>query len=226
MRDHIFSLEVISYTILWVVWCCSHSILAANFMKRLFERFARVYRLAFNGFALVTFFMMVLYERSLPRVMIYQFEGLTNIVRVAVFVAGVAIFIITAFHYNLLHFAGISQLFKKVDIKAANFENRFVITGPLRVVRHPWYSAAHLVIWTGSKELYITTLTANLVFSIYLIIGSVLEERKLVEQYGESYRHYQKQVSMLVPVRWIKTLLLKKEKTEDDAWKENITRKD
>jgi protein-S-isoprenylcysteine O-methyltransferase Ste14 len=38
-----------------------------------------------------------------------------------------------------------------------------------------------------------------MVISIYFIIGSILEERKLVSEFGERYREYQQTVSMLIP---------------------------
>jgi len=36
-----------------------------------------------------------------------------------------------------------------------------------------------------------------------MAIGSVLEERKLVREFGEEYRAYQRQVPMLVPWKWL-----------------------
>ncbi|MDP3480639.1 MAG: hypothetical protein Q8R88_12775 [Desulfoprunum sp.] len=38
--------------------------------------------------------------------------------------------------------------------------------------------------------------------SAYLIIGTILEERKLVVEYGDIYRTYQRQVPMLLPWKW------------------------
>ena len=41
-----------------------------------------------------------------------------------------------------------------------------------------------------------------LISTIYLILGSRLEEEKLVAQFGEAYRKYQREVPMLVPLKW------------------------
>jgi len=44
----------------------------------------------------------------------------------------------------------------------------------------------------------------NIVISAYFVIGAYLEERKLVREFGEVYREYQKNVSMLFPYKWLK----------------------
>ena len=49
-----------------------------------------------------------------------------------------------------------------------------------------------------------STILINMVISIYFMIGAVLEERKLVIEFGEKYREYQRTVSMLFPWRWLK----------------------
>ena len=41
--------------------------------------------------------------------------------------------------------------------------------------------------------------------TIYVIIGTLLEERKLIAAYGHVYRDYQQKVSMFLPVKWLKT---------------------
>jgi protein-S-isoprenylcysteine O-methyltransferase Ste14 len=47
----------------------------------------------------------------------------------------------------------------------------------------------------------------NILWSAWIYIGTVLEERDLVEQFGDAYREYQKKVSMLFPLQWIKKKL-------------------
>jgi protein-S-isoprenylcysteine O-methyltransferase Ste14 len=39
----------------------------------------------------------------------------------------------------------------------------------------------------------------NVVLTIYVIIGTKLEERKLVLEFGDTYIQYQKEVPMLIP---------------------------
>jgi protein-S-isoprenylcysteine O-methyltransferase Ste14 len=41
------------------------------------------------------------------------------------------------------------------------------------------------------------------ILSGYLVIGTLLEERKLVLEFGDKYKLYQRQVSMFIPLRWL-----------------------
>jgi protein-S-isoprenylcysteine O-methyltransferase Ste14 len=38
-----------------------------------------------------------------------------------------------------------------------------------------------------------------------LIVGTCLEEKKLIREFGEKYIAYQKRVSMLIPYRWLRS---------------------
>jgi protein-S-isoprenylcysteine O-methyltransferase Ste14 len=70
--------------------------------------------------------------------------------------------------------------------------------GPYRWVRHPLYLSSLLMIWSN-PDLTLDRLLFNLVFTIWVIIAILLEERGLVAAFGESYRSYQRKVPMLIP---------------------------
>lgn len=71
-------------------------------------------------------------------------------------------------------------------------------TGILGITRHPWYVAVFLLLWASDLNLGI--LLVNAVLSGYLVIGTLLEERKLVLEFGDKYREYQQKVSMFFPL--------------------------
>jgi protein-S-isoprenylcysteine O-methyltransferase Ste14 len=75
------------------------------------------------------------------------------------------------------------------------------MAGILGRVRHPWYSGAILLLWFRSLDG--AGLVTSLVLTAYLVAGTLLEERKLVMEYGEEYERYQREVPMLIP--WIGT---------------------
>ena len=56
-------------------------------------------------------------------------------------------------------------------------------------MRHPWYLAVVLLIW--ARNLQSADLVVNAVLMLYLMAGTMLEERKLVDAFGEEYRAYQ-----------------------------------
>ena len=65
------------------------------------------------------------------------------------------------------------------------------------------YLAVIIFLWIGYREMYVSTLILNMILSIYTVIGTVLEERKLIIELGDNYQDYQKKVSMLFPTKWI-----------------------
>jgi protein-S-isoprenylcysteine O-methyltransferase Ste14 len=76
----------------------------------------------------------------------------------------------------------------------------FVVRGPYRWVRHPLYFFSMLLIWS-CPDLSLDRLLYNILWSTWIIVGSVLEERDLVADFGEPYRDYQRKVPMLIPWR-------------------------
>lgn len=75
-----------------------------------------------------------------------------------------------------------------------------VVRGPYRWVRHPLYLTTLLLIWSH-PDLSADRLLFNILFTVWIIAGAVLEERDLVESFGDDYREYQRAVPMLIPHR-------------------------
>jgi protein-S-isoprenylcysteine O-methyltransferase Ste14 len=70
--------------------------------------------------------------------------------------------------------------------------------GILGYVRHPWYSGAILLI-LAFGVITDVSLVSKIVLISYIIIGTLLEENKLISEIGEPYRAYRKKVPMLIP---------------------------
>ena len=67
-----------------------------------------------------------------------------------------------------------------------------------RYVRHPWYSLGLLILWT--RDMDEARLISTLCITLYLWLGSLLEERKLLAVHGEAYARYRERVAGLVPL--------------------------
>ena len=79
-------------------------------------------------------------------------------------------------------------------------EDRMVVEGPYRLIRHPMYAAA-LSIALG-LSLLLQSVAFFAVFAIYvaLMFGLIpLEERELEKAYGASYEDYRRKTRMLIP---------------------------
>ncbi len=76
----------------------------------------------------------------------------------------------------------------------------FVLRGPYRWVRHPLYSCILAMFWTN-PDVTGDQLLLNVLWTIWIVVGAVLDERDLVAEFGDAYRDYQRQVPMLIPWR-------------------------
>jgi len=74
----------------------------------------------------------------------------------------------------------------------------FCVTGPYRLVRHPLYLFTLVLLWTN-PDLTADRLLLNVLFTAWIAVGAVLEERDLLREIGPAYREYRRLVPMLVP---------------------------
>ena len=79
-------------------------------------------------------------------------------------------------------------------------ETPLTINGPYRWVRHPLYLFVLLMIWS-CPDLTFDRLLFNVLWTVWIYIGALLEERDLVADFGEAYREYKRKVPMLIPWR-------------------------
>jgi protein-S-isoprenylcysteine O-methyltransferase Ste14 len=120
--------------------------------------------------------------------------------------ASIYLFVVGGKHYSWEQFCGIAQVRAgRADGSLAK-GNSFIVSGLHRIIRHPWYLGGILIVW--AQDLSVPTILINMVISVYFIVGSFLEERKLMREFGSQYREYQQIVSMLFPWRWLKTKIL------------------
>ena len=75
---------------------------------------------------------------------------------------------------------------------------RFAISGPYRWTRHPLYFFSLLLIWS-CPDLTTDRLFFNVLWTTWIYVGTVLEERDLVAEFGDAYRRYQRSVPRLIP---------------------------
>jgi protein-S-isoprenylcysteine O-methyltransferase Ste14 len=77
---------------------------------------------------------------------------------------------------------------------------RFLTPLYYKFVRHPLYLGFIIAFWAAA-----TMTVGHLLFAAmttaYIFLGTLLEERDLIDLFGDEYRRYRDRVSMLVPWR-------------------------
>jgi len=189
-----------------IIWCVVHSAMISvhftDYVKSKFGRKFRFYRLFFNVVAAASLTPLGLYAYSMQSQPIFHWEGYLRICQIIMLVIVVLLFFAGARHYSILQLLGIRQLKEGILYNVLNEHTELDTTGILGVIRHPWYAAVIVLIWARSLDA--SAILVNVIFTGYLVIGSFLEEQKLILEFGEKYREYQRKVSMFVPYKWLK----------------------
>lgn len=193
--------------VLWIIWCVIHSgmisVTATEYLKQWTGSHFRFYRLVFNLVAIATLIPIILYAQSIQGHVVFRWEGFMIVFQVLLVTIAALLFFAGSRHYDMLQFLGLRQIRRGTSHSVLTETGKLDTTGILGITRHPWYLATIMLIW--ARALDISTLIANIILSIYLIVGTVLEERKLLIEYGEDYRRYQKKVSMVIPFKYLKS---------------------
>jgi protein-S-isoprenylcysteine O-methyltransferase Ste14 len=101
------------------------------------------------------------------------------------------------FNYDSLSFFGIRQIMN--FLKPAEGEEAVELkkSGLLGLTRHPMYLALIIFLWC--QVFTLMDFIINIILTVYVFAGTLLEERKLVMEFGQAYRQYQMEVPMLIP---------------------------
>ena len=192
-----------------ISWCCLHSamisISVTGYLHKRFGRAFRFYRLFFNVVSALTLIPVVLYASTTRTEPIFRWDGYMQIIQILLLGAAVLLFFLGARSYDLSLLLGFKQIREGTSNEEIAGAGELDTSGVLSIVRHPWYLATILLIW--ARQLDISAIVVNVILTSYLIIGTHLEERKLVLNFGEKYRSYQRRVSMLIPLKWMKSKL-------------------
>ncbi len=81
--------------------------------------------------------------------------------------------------------------------------------GPYRWVRHPLYLFSFIFIWS-TTSFTPDRIVFNLLWSIWIIVGTWLEDRDILNAYPNEYGSYQTQVPMIIPTQLLLNILLEK----------------
>lgn len=186
----------------WFIYFSLHSITASlsvkDWLAKSRPNWMPGYRLGFNFLAIILLTVPLYLTLKYPGSTVWQWNGYHKVVTTLLTYSSIAGFIWSLKYYDGLEFLGIRQL--RSQEKSVEDQEHFQLSPFHRYVRHPWYFFALVYIWT--QDMSSAWLLSSTMMTLYFIIGSRLEERKLVVYHGEIYRQYLKKVPGLFPLPW------------------------
>lgn len=197
--------EYVVLVLLWVTYFFIHSFMISSrftyFLKLKFKSKFQFYRLFYNTLAIITLLPVVWYTYKLDSETLFSWSNHFRIFQFSFIIIIGYITLLALKEYDLLHLAGFRQIEKKNTPKVNLQGSKLKDSGILGLVRHPIYAICFPLIWL--HDISITSIIVNIIVSLYLIIGTRLEEKKMILEFGDQYRNYQKKVSMFFPWKWI-----------------------
>jgi protein-S-isoprenylcysteine O-methyltransferase Ste14 len=177
----------------WVVYFAIHSLMARSrfklYLRLSIPAFYPYYRSVYSIFATVNFLLLIWLHVIVPSELIFETGNLRF--------AG----------YGFCLFSGIILALAGKSYGAGflfrEAKSKYLLRSGLNAyVRHPLYFGFLLFV---IGFFLVSPNWKNLVFAVitilYLIVGTLLEERKLIDEFGQEYVNYRKEVKMLIP--WV-----------------------
>ncbi len=153
-----------------------------------------IYAIA-SGIALAL--VVLLWQRSGTSLVVLR--GIPRLIAAACSLLAALVFVLSASALGTFDPLGIGPIRAHLQ-EAEPRPVPFVVRGPYRWVRHPLYACILVMFWAG-PDVTADRLLFNVLWTGWILAGTVLEERDLVREFGEVYRRYQKAVPMLIPWR-------------------------
>ncbi len=186
----------------WLAYFGLHSLLASIWVKQyVASRWPRAmpgYRLGFNILAVLLLAVPLGLTLSGSGPWLWRWSGPASAVAFVLSAAAVVGFLWSLKFYDGSEFLGLRQL--REHNTSVDDQEQFRLSPLHRWVRHPWYFFALVIIWT--RDMNAEMLITAILMTLYFVIGSRLEERKLLRYHGEIYRRYRRRVPGLVPLPW------------------------
>lgn len=177
----------------WAIYFAIHSVMAADRVKVIFSsllqnRF-RFYRILYSFISTIGLLGLLFFNAAIAGKWLFNPMGGVRYLSLMLATMGIIIVSRAFKEHNALAFVGLKQE-----------EIKFSRSGILNYVRHPIYSGTIMIV---VGFFLFTPTTATLVSTIcifgYLPVGIYLEEKKLINQFGEQYLLYKKEVPTLIP---------------------------
>jgi protein-S-isoprenylcysteine O-methyltransferase Ste14 len=181
------------------VFAVQHSVMARKPFKRWWTRFVphSIERSTYVLLASLALILVFWQWRPIPEIVWEMREPTLAAALLGVSLFGWFIVFLSTFLINHFELFGLQQVVLNL-MGRSPAEPRFKTPLLYRVIRHPIYLGFIIAFW-AAPVMTMGHLLFAAVTTAYIFVGILLEERDLIELFGDEYRRYRQRVAMLVP---------------------------
>jgi len=187
--------------LLMSLFAVQHSVMARRQFKEWWTQYVpkSVERSTYVLFASLALLLLFWQWRPMPDVMWQVADPSTAMAITGLSFVGWFLVLTSTFLINHFELFGVHQVVNNLAGRSMS-EPRFKTPVLYKLVRHPIYLGFIIAFWAAPVMTVGLALFAA-VTTTYIFVGIWLEERDLIELFGDEYRRYKERVGMLVPWR-------------------------
>lgn len=179
--------EKINFIVRFLLFAAVHSLFATDRAKTMLHGVdSQRYRLCYNVASVIMFgWVMAAYRHS---DVLYFVPGVWSLILYLLQFAALLILISCLKQTGVVVFLGFSR----------HMSNSLTNSGWYSIVRHPLYLFS-ILFMVLNPVMTAQWLMLTIMSTLYFVIGGLIEERRLLVEFGDSYRDYQQRVPFIIP---------------------------